>query len=175
MEKTLWNLDPMHSEATFKVRHMMVSNVTGHFKSFSATAQTQSDDLSDAQFSFEADVDSIDTRQSDRDAHLKSADFFDAANHPKISFRSTSVEKRGDKHLIKGDLTIRGTARPVELDLEFNGSAVDPYGNTKAGFEISGAVSRKEFGLQWNAVTEAGSVVVGDEVKILVNAQFVKV
>jgi len=174
MEKTLWNLDPMHSEATFKVRHMMVSNVTGHFKSFSATAQTQSDDLSDAQFSFEADVDSIDTRQADRDAHLKSADFFDAANHPKLSFRSNAVEKRGDKHVLKGDLTIRGVERPVELDLEFNGSAVDPYGNTKAGFEISGAVSRKEFGLQWNAVTEAGSVVVGDEVKILVNAQFIK-
>jgi len=174
MEPTLWNLDPMHSEATFKVRHMMVSNVTGHFKSFSATAQTQAEDLSDARFSFEADVDSIDTRQADRDAHLKSADFFDAANHPKLSFVSTSVEKRGEKHLLKGDLSIRGLVKPVELELEFNGSAIDPYGQTKAGFEITGLISRKEFGLQWNAVTEAGSVVVGDEVKISVNAQFIK-
>ena len=169
-----WNLDNAHSEVQFKVRHMMVSNVSGYFRAFSGSMQAEKEDLSDAKFSFEAQIDSIDTRNSDRDNHLKSADFFDAANHPALSFHSNAVEARGDQWIIKGDLSIRGTQLPVELQAEYNGRAVDPYGQTKAGFEISGKISRKAYGLTWNAVTEAGSVVVSDEVKLLINAQFIK-
>lgn len=169
-----WNLDNAHSEVQFKVRHMMVSNVSGNFREFSGSLEASKEDLSDARFAFEAQIDSIDTRNGDRDNHLKSADFFDAANHPVLSFVSQSVVAKGDQWLIKGDLTIRGTQLPIELQAEYNGQAVDPYGQTKAGFEISGKISRKAYGLTWNAVTEAGSVVVGDEVKLLINAQFIK-
>jgi polyisoprenoid-binding protein YceI len=169
-----WNLDPAHSEAQFKVRHMMVSNVSGYFRDISASLQAEKEDLSDAEFQFEAKIDSIDTRQKDRDAHLKSADFFDAENHPLLTFNSTSVEVKDGNWLIKGDLSIRGISKSVELKAEYFGQVVDPYGQTKAAFEIEGKISRKDFDLTWNAVTEAGSIVVADEVKLLVNAQFVK-
>lgn len=169
-----WNLDTAHSEVQFKVRHMMVSNVSGYFRNFSGTLTAEADDLNDAQFDFEAQIDSIDTRQADRDGHLKSPDFFDAANHPALSFNSTSVQANGEDWIIKGDMTIRGTTLPIELKADYNGQAVDPYGQTKAGFEITGKISRKEFGLTWNAVTEAGSIVVSDDVKLSINAQFIK-
>lgn len=169
-----WNLDTAHSEVQFKVRHMMVSNVSGYFRNFSGTLAAEADDLNDAQFDFEAQIDSIDTRQADRDGHLKSPDFFDAANHPALSFNSTSVQANGEDWIIKGDMTIRGTTLPIELKADYNGQAVDPYGQTKAGFEITGKISRKEFGLTWNAVTEAGSIVVSDDVKLSINAQFIK-
>lgn len=166
---TKWGLDPTHSEVSFKVKHLVISTVTGYFKTFDASAETASDDFQGAKISFSADIASIDTNQADRDNHLKSADFFDAEAFPKMTFEGVL-----EGNTLKGDLTIKGTTKAVELDVEFGGVVQDPYGNTKAGFELEGKVSRKEFGLTWNYVTEAGSVVVGDQVRILANIQVVK-
>ncbi|MFD2033286.1 YceI family protein [Belliella marina] len=166
---TKWAIDPTHSEVSFKVKHLVISTVTGYFRKFEGSAESTSDDFNGAKVSFTADVDSIDTNQADRDGHLKSDDFFNAAEYPKLSF-SGVVE--GDK--LKGDLTIREVTKAVELDVDFGGVAGDPYGNTKAGFEIEGKISRKDFNLKWNAVTEAGSVVVSDAVRIILSVQLVK-
>lgn len=172
---TKWVLDPLHSEVQFKVKHLVISTVSGFFKSFSGELDTENDDFSDASISFSLDIDSIDTNQSQRDEHLKSAEFFDAAQYPNITFKSTSFTKSGDdEYKLVGDLTIKGVTKPVTLDVEFGGSAADFYGNTKAGFEITGKINRKEFGLTWDGVTEAGSVVVGEDIKLLINVQFAK-
>jgi polyisoprenoid-binding protein YceI len=166
---TKWGVDPTHSEVSFKVKHLVISTVTGYFKSFDASAETDSEDFDGAKVSFSADINSIDTNQTDRDNHLKSADFFDAEKFPTMTF---SGVLNGEKLL--GDLTIKDITKTVELDVDFGGVVEDPYGNTKAGFEIEGKISRKEFGLMWNAVTEAGSVVVSDQVRILLGIQLVK-
>lgn len=168
--KTKWVIDPMHSEIGFKVKHMMISTVTGQFEKFDATVETLGDDFTTAEVEVKIDVDSINTKIKDRDAHLKSDDFFNAAAFPQIIFKSTGFD--GGK--LTGLLTIRETTKEVSMNAEFNGIAVDPYGQTKAGFEITGEISRKEFGLKWNAVTEAGSIVVSDAVKLVIGAQFVK-
>lgn len=167
---TKWKIDASHSEVSFKVKHMMISTVTGHFESYDATIHSESEDFNNAQIEVEIDVNSINTKNKDRDAHLQSGDFFDAESHPKITFKSKSFD--GEKLI--GDLTMRGVTKEVTLDVEYNGTAVDPYGQTKAGFEISGSVNRKEYGLSWNAVTEAGNIVVSDKVKLVIEAQFVK-
>ena len=175
MATTTWTVDPTHSEVQFKVKHLVISTVTGSFKTFNGTLETESDDFTNAKASFSLDVDSINTNQSDRDNHLKSADFFDAEKYPKITFESTSFNQAGgDAYQLQGNLTIRDVTKPVTLNVEYGGSAADFYGNTKAGFEVTGKISRKEFGLQWNAVTEAGAVVVGDEIKLIINVQFIK-
>ncbi len=173
---TIWKLDPTHSEVSFKVKHLVITTVTGYFRSFDGTVETADDlDFSKAKVAFSADTASIDTNQADRDGHLKSADFFDAGNHPAITFNSTSLEKKSDdEFVLNGDLTIRGVTQPVKLNVEFGGTVTDPYGNFKAGFEVTGKISRKAFGLTWSAVTEAGAVVVSDDVKIHANVQFVK-
>jgi len=173
---TIWKLDPTHSEVSFKVKHLVITTVTGYFRSFDGTVETADDsDFSTAKVEFTIDATSIDTNQTDRDGHLKSADFFDAENHPKITFTSTSLEKKSDdEFVLHGDLTVRGTTQPVKFNVEFGGTVTDPYGNFKAGFEVSGKISRKAFGLTWSAVTEAGAVVVSDEVKIQASVQFVK-
>jgi polyisoprenoid-binding protein YceI len=174
MSTTKWIIDPTHSEVSFKVKHLVISTVTGYFRSFEGSAESSSEDFSGAKIEFSAAIDSIDTNQKDRDAHLKSADFFDAATNPNLTFANGVLEKKGEDYVLKGDLTMRETTLPVELAVELGGVAGDPYGNTKAGFEISGKVSRKAFGLTWSAVTEAGSVVVGDEVKIIASIQLIK-
>lgn len=166
---TKWGIDPTHTEVQFKVRHLVISTVTGFFKKFSGSVESDSDDFDGAQVSFSLDVNSIDTNQADRDGHLKSPDFFAAAEYPTIDFEGILK-----KNKLVGDLTIRGTKKNLTLDVDFGGIMVDPYGNTKAGFEINGKINRKEFGLNWGAVTEAGGVVVGDEVKLHINAQLVK-
>ena len=167
---TKWVIDPMHSEVQFKVKHLVISTVSGFFKSFAGELVTDGDDFENAEIDFTLDIDSIDTNQTQRDEHLKSAEFFDAATYPKISFKSTSFTKTGDdEYALKGDLTIKDVTKPVSLDVEFGGSAADFYGNTKAGFEISGKINRKEFGLTWDGVTEAGSIVVGEDIKLLIN------
>ena len=172
---TIWVLDPMHSEVQFKVKHLVISTVSGFFKSFEGELDTENDDFSDAKISFSLDINSIDTNQSQRDEHLKSAEFFDAEKYPKISFKSTSFTKSGeDEYKLAGDLTVKDVTKPVTLDVEFGGSADDFYGNTKAGFEISGKINRKDFGLTWDGVTEAGSIVVGEDIKLLINVQFAK-
>lgn len=171
---TQWKVDPMHSEVGFKVRHMMITNVNGSFGTFNAEAQTEGEDFSNAQFSFEADIESINTGVADRDAHLKSDDFFNAEQYPKLTFKSTNVEKDGDEMTIEGDMTIRDVTKKIKLSGEFGGVVVDPYGQTKAGLTVTGRIKRSEFGLKWNAVTEAGSVVVSDDIKLLNEIQLVK-
>jgi len=175
MAQVKWSLDPMHSEITFKVKHLMISTVTGQFRSFNVTATTDGDDFSKpANVDVSIDVSSIDTNNEQRDGHLKSDDFFSAANHNHITFKSTKIENNGDEGKVYGDLTIRGITKAVVLNVENGGVVVDPYGQTKAGFTVTGKVSRKEFGLTWSAVTEAGSVVVGDEIKFTAEIQLVK-
>ena len=173
--ETNWKVDSMHSEVGFKVRHMMISNVSGSFGAFDATAATIGDDFSTAKFSFNAQIDSINTGVADRDGHLKSADFFDAENHPALRFSSTAVTKINDETLeIAGNLEIKGQVKPVVLKAEFAGIAVDPYGQTKAGMTLSGSIKRSEFGLTWSAVTEAGHIVVSDDIKLAAELQFIK-
>jgi len=172
---TNWTIDNLHSEITFKVRHMMISNVSGSFGKFTASAQSEGEDFSNPTFSFSAEIDSINTGVADRDAHLKSADFFDAANHPQLTFTSSSVEKVSEEELkINGEMSIRGISKNIQLTAEFAGIAVDPYGQTKTGLTIRGKIKRSEFGLVWSAVTEAGSIVVGDDVHLTCEVQFVK-
>lgn len=167
---TIWSIDNAHSEVAFKVKHMMISTVTGHFGDFTATAKTNGDNFSNAVVEFSAKTASLDTKNKDRDAHLQSDDFFNAEKYPELKFVSKSFD--GEK--LVGDLTIRDVTKEVTLNAEFNGIAVDPYGQTKAGFEITGEVSRKDFNLTWNAVTEAGSIVVSDKVRLVADIQFIK-
>lgn len=167
---TNWKIDPTHSEIEFKVKHMMISTVTGSFADFDATVEVEKENFEDAKFSFNTKIDSINTKNEDRDTHLKSEDFFNAEKYPALSFESKSFD--GEKMI--GDLTIKNVTKEVVLDVDFNGIAVDPYGQTKAGFEAEGTISRKDFDLSWNAVTEAGSIVVSDKVKLIANLQFTK-
>ena len=172
----LWKIDPAHSEIKFRARHLVVSTVTGYFTRFNATVEAEKEDFSDGRINFEADVDSINTGNEQRDAHLKSPDFFDAPHHPKMTFRSTSVKKAGDSdYKVTGDLTIRGITRPVVLDVTYNGTVAGFGGQQVAGFEITGKVNRFDYGLKWNALTEAGGVVVGPEVRLDIAAELQKV
>lgn len=165
----------MHSEIGFKVKHLMIASVKGRFDTFEASATTDGDDFSNAQIDFSADVSSIKTGVADRDGHLTAPDFFDAASYPKISFKSTSMTAKGsDEYTLNGDLTIRDVTKPVSLDVEFGGLMKDGYGQTKAGFTIEGKVNRKEFGLTWNALTETGGVMLGEDVKLLIDVQLTK-
>lgn len=167
---TKWVLDPMHSEVQFKVKHLVISTVTGSFKTFEGTVTTEGDTFEGAEVEFSLDVNSIDTNQEMRDGHLKGAEFFDAEKYPKITFKSTSLTD--DK--LTGNLTIKDVTKQVTLDVDHGGTATDFYGNLKAGFEVTGKINRKEFGLVWSGVTEAGAIVLGDDVKLIINVQFAK-
>ena len=170
-----WKIDAAHSEIQFKVKHLMITTVTGYFKHLDLEVETETDDFTTAKkIEFTADINSIDTNNAQRDAHLKSADFFDADNHAQLRFTSKRYELAGDEAKLTGDLTIRGTTRPVTVNVEFGGIVVDPYGQTKAGFTVTGKISRKEFGLTWSAVTEAGQVVVSDDIRLHAEIQLVK-
>ncbi|MBA2611920.1 MAG: YceI family protein [Bacteroidetes bacterium] len=175
MSTTKWSLDPSHSEVSFKIKHMMISNVTGHFGTFNVTAETEGDDFTKSQVSFTADVNTINTKSEQRDGHLKSGDFFDAEKYPQIIFEATKMNKVSDDEFsVDGNLTIRDVTKPVKLKAEFGGIAKDPYGNIKSGFTVEGKINRKDFGLTWNAATEAGGVLVGEELKIHAEIQLVK-
>lgn len=175
MSTTKWVIDPSHSNIGFKVKHLMISTVSGEFGSYSGTLTTEGDSFEGASVEFSADVNSINTGNEQRDGHLKSPDFFDAENHPAISFKSNGFSKKADNEFeMTGDLSIRGISKPVKLAVEFAGIVQDPYGNTKAGFSINGKINRKDFGLAWSAVTEAGSVVVGEEVRLVMEVQLLK-
>jgi len=176
MALTNWVIDPTHSEVQFKVKHLMITNITGSFNIFSATVQTEEEDFTKAKISFTADVDSISTGNEQRDGHLKSPDFFDVAKFPQIKFVETKVEKvdNDGSYELYGDLTIHGIKKNIKLDIEFGGVVEDAYGNTKAGFTINGKINRKDFGLVWNAVTEAGGVVLSDDVRIVSEIQLIK-
>ena len=171
MEKnTTWSIDTTHSEIAFKVKHMMISTVTGHFEDFQATAKTDGDSFDGAIIEFTAKTASINTKNKDRDAHLKSDDFFNSEKYPDLKFVSKSFN--GEE--LVGDLTIRDVTKEVTLIADLNGIAVDPYGQTKAGFEISREINRKDFNLTWSAVTEAGSIVVSEKVKLAIDVQLIK-
>jgi polyisoprenoid-binding protein YceI len=170
-----WKIDPTHSDVEFKIKHLMITNVTGYFGKYDATIESSSDDFTDAKITFEADVTSITTKNADRDAHLQGEDFFHAAQYPKITFESTSVKKVDSENLkISGNLTMRGVTKPVELDVEYSPIVKDPYGQIKAGFEVKGKINRKDFGVSFNGVTDNGGLVLGEEVKLQSSVQFVK-
>lgn len=167
LTQTKWNLDTIHSQIGFKVKHLMVTNVRGAFKDYNGGVQTTGDDFTNAEIDLSINTASISTGDTNRDNHLKSPDFFDIENFKEINFKSSSLEKiSGSEYVLHGDLTIKAVTKRIKLDVEFNGIAKDPYGGTRAGFEITGKISRKDFGLTWNAVLETGGVVVGDEVTI---------
>ena len=175
MTTTKWSIDQSHSEIQFKVRHLMVSYVTGQFTRFNATVETKGDDFTTARVNFTADVNSISTHNEQRDAHLKNTDFFDAENHPELKFESDNIEKITDEeYKVEGILTIRGISKKVILTAEYGGIMVDPWGNTRTGFTITGKINRKDFGVSFGMVSETGGVLLADEVKISVNAEFVK-
>lgn len=172
---TKWKIDPAHSEIQFKVKHLMITTVTGHFGQFDLDVETESDDFSTAKnIEFTADIGSINTNNEQRDAHLRSGDFFDAEAHPQLRFSGAGYETEDNGGKVRGELTIKNVTRPVTLAAEFGGIVVDPYGQTKAGFTVSGKISRSDFGLTWSAVTEAGQVVVGDDIKVHAEVQLVK-
>jgi polyisoprenoid-binding protein YceI len=173
MTRTKWAIDPTHSEVTFKVKHLMISTVTGNFKIFEGTVETETEEFSKVKnLEFKAVVKSVNTNNEDRDNHLRSDDFFASAYHPNIWFKAKNFNVEAGK--IKGDLTIRNTTKPVTLDVDFGGEVIDPYGQTKAGITVNGKISRKEFGLVWNSVTEAGNIVVGDQIRLIAEVQFIK-
>lgn len=174
MSTTAWALDPTHSELQFKVKHLMITTVTGSIKSFSASLNSNGDDFNGSSVSFSGEIGTIDTGNSDRDNHLKSADFFEADKFPTMDFKSTEAKQDGEDLSITGELTIKGTTKNVKLSAEFGGIATDPWGNTKAGFTLSGKINRTDFGLTWNAALETGGVMVSEEVKIVGELQFVK-
>jgi polyisoprenoid-binding protein YceI len=172
---TTWAIDPAHSQIQFKVRHMMISTVTGTFDKFHSEVEMDGEDLNSAKVFFEAETASVHTGSADRDTHLRSADFFDAENHPKLTFKASRLEHVADNAWkVTGDLTMRGTARPITLDMEWNGVNKDPWGNMKAGLNLRGKLNRKEFGLNWNAALEAGGVLVSDEVRIECEVQYAR-
>ncbi len=169
-----WKIDEMHSEVGFKVKHLVISTVSGKFKSFEGTVFAEKSDFSDAKVSFKAHVDSIDTGVEQRDGHLKSADFFEVEKFPEISFESSEVVKDGSEYKLTGNLTLRDVTKPVTLKVEFGGSGPNMYGQIVAGFEVNGKINRKDFGLTWGAVTEAGGVVVSDEVRLYADIELIK-
>ena len=175
MEKTTWTLDPTHSELQFKVKHLMISTVTGQFNTFKAAVETEGDDFATAKVHFEADANSISTNNEQRDIHLKAADFFDAEQYPKLLFEGEKMESSGeDEYKLYGTITIKGASKKVILNVEFGGITQDLWGNTRTGFSVTGKINRQDYGISFGAVSETGGLLLGDEVKINANVQFVK-
>lgn len=173
MKTTKWAIDPTHSEITFKVKHLMISNVKGEFRTFQANIDGE--DFTNSTISANIDAKSISTNNNDRDTHLKSPDFFEVEKYPEITFVNTSLKKVDDnEYELVGNLIMKGITKEIKLNTEFGGFMKDPYGNEKAGFSINGKLNRKDFGLNWNAALEAGGVMVGNEIKINAEVQFVK-
>lgn len=171
---TRWNVDPVHSHVGFSVRHMMVTTVKGSFTSFRGTLEIDDADFTRSKIEGEIDVQSIDTKNADRDNHLRTNEFFDVANHPKITFRSTKIDvadKDEGRYTVHGDITIRGVTKPIALDVEFAGTSKNPYGQTIAGVSGSGTINRKDFGVVYNALLETGGVAVSDKVKLEIEVQ----
>lgn len=173
--KTTWTIDPSHSEITFKVKHLMITNVKGEFRKFNGSVETDGNDFSQYNVLVEIETASIFTNNDDRDNHLRSADFFDAANYPVIRFTSTGLKPAGEGEFeLSGKLSMHGVEKEISLKAELGGITKDPWGREKAGFSISGTINRKDWGLAWNAALETGGVLVGEEVKVFAEVQFVK-
>lgn len=169
-----WQLDPVHTHIGFSVKHMMVSTVRGQFKQYRGTLNIDPADFAKSTFEGEIDVASIETGNSQRDDHLRTSDFFDAPNHPKITFKSTAIQPKGDgEFVVHGDITIRGVTQAIALDVEFHGTSKNPWGKTVAGLSAKGTVNRKDFGVSYNALLEAGGVAVGEKVKIEIEVEVV--
>jgi polyisoprenoid-binding protein YceI len=166
-----FEFDLSHSNLTFTARHLMFTKVRGQFDVWGGSLELDLDDLTKSKVSAEIDAKSIDTREEKRDAHLRSADFFDVEKHPKLTFTSKRIEKKGEHYLLTGDLTIRGTTREITLDTEFHGSQTDPWGGSRVGFTATGKVQRTDYGLNWNVALEAGGVLVGETVEITLEIQ----
>lgn len=175
MATTKWILDPTHSELGFKIKHLMITNVSGSFKNFTAEVKTEEADFSTAQINLSADMASIFTNNEQRDAHLLNADFFEVEKHPELKFKSTKVEKKdSDTYILYGELTMKGVTKPVKLNVEYNGVTKDPWGGERAGFAVSGKINRNEWGVNFNGVLETGGVILSDEVKINSEIELVK-
>lgn len=173
--KTKWVIDPMHSDVQFKIKHLVISTVTGSFRKFEGGATTTGDDFNQAKISFTIDVKSIDTNQAQRDAHLQDGDFFASDLYPTIHFESTAFEKiSGSDYKMTGNLTLRGVTKPVELKVEYGGSENDGHGRIKHGFEVTGIVNRKAFGMTWNKLTDTGGLGLSEDVKLIANIQVSK-
>lgn len=169
---TKWTVDAVHSSVDFSVKHMMISRVKGSFKDFSAEVEANPEDLTTASISFKIDVNTIDTRNDDRDNHLRSADFFDVEKYPAITFTSTDVKKiDDDEYQLTGDVTIKDVTKKETFTVEYEGSGKDPWGNEKIGFSVNGKLNRKEYGLTWNQALETGGVLVGEDIKINLQIQ----
>lgn len=175
LEKTKWALDPAHSEIAFKAKHLMITNVKGVFKEFDASIYTTGENFMTAEIDLWINAASLDTGSADRDAHLRSADFFDVENHKQINFVGNTYERVDhDNYILYGDLTIKGITRQIKLDVEFSGVMKDPWGNEKVGFALNGKINRKDWELNWNAALEAGGVLVSDEIKISAEIQLIR-
>ncbi|MEW6469266.1 MAG: YceI family protein [Bacteroidota bacterium] len=173
--KTIWEIDPAHSEIRFKVKHFMVSYVTGHFRKFSATVETEGEDIATAKVRFTADARSISTNNEQRDQHLQSKDFFDAERYPEVIFESERIDvKKENSYRMYGRLTLRGVTKPIVLDVEFGGIMNDDSGNTRAGFSVSGQINRRDFGISFSMISETGGILLSDEVSIQADAEFIK-
>ena len=171
-----WQLDDVHTHVGFSVKHMMVTTVRGQFKKYSGKLELDAKDFTKSKFEGEVDVASIDTGNGQRDDHLRTNDFFDAPNHPKITFKSTKIEAKSGsdgEFVVHGDLTIRGVTKPVALEVEFHGTSKNPYGKTVAGLSVRGTINRKDFGVNFNAILETGGVAVGEKVKLEVDVEAV--
>lgn len=167
-----WAIDPVHSSVDFSIKHMMIANVKGTFNKFDAVIEADPTDLTTATIEFTVDLASIDTRNEDRDNHLRSGDFFDIENNPTMTFKSTKITSNGDgEYDLTGDLTLRGVTKPETFKVTYEGSGKDPWGNEKVGFTVEGALKRSEYGLTWNSALETGGVLVGDKVKISLDVQ----
>lgn len=172
--KSNWQVDKVHSKIGFAARHMVISEVEGQFRDFDIKVDA-GEDFSDSEIEVTIKADSIDTGSTDRDNHLKSADFFDAANHPELRFVSSSIERlNNEEYKLKGDLTIRGISRPIDLDVTFGGKIKDPWGNDRVGFQIEGKLNRFDYELKWNNLMETGGAVVGKNIKLICHVELIK-
>lgn len=174
-QQTVWNIDKAHSKIQFEIDHMVISEVTGQFKEYMGTVLSDKPDFSDLKVNATIQVNSISTDNDDRDKHLVGEDFFNAAKYPTITFEGTSMQKKEDnKYKLTGNLTIHGVTKPVTLDVKYNGTQKDPWGNIKAGFKVTGKIKRKDFGLTYNSTLETGGLLIGEEVEILINVELAK-
>jgi polyisoprenoid-binding protein YceI len=175
VKNAAWSVDTTHTKMQFSARHMVISEVTGHFNNFDIKVDNASDDFTEADIEVSIDVNSIETGNKDRENHLKSADFFDAEKFDKITFKSTSIKKIDDeKYKLIGDFTIRDITKPIELDVTYGGTIKDPYGKTRAGFRVEGTVNRFDYNLKWNALMETGGAIVGKNIKLSCDVELVK-
>ncbi len=175
MATTKWILDPTHSEVGFKIKHLMITNVSGSFKDFHVIAETENNDFSSASIQATIEMDSIFTNNEQRDAHLRNSDFFEVSKYPKLIFQSTRIEKIDDDTFqVYGDMTLKGITKPIKLNVEYSGVTKDPWGSERAGFSITGKLNRNDWGVNFNGVLETGGLMLGEEVKIHSEIQLVK-